>query len=205
MANIQLHRLTSRLLLLGEHCYLDSSDECYFANSYECSCQHGSRSLILSLKQGDPFAIYDAAQQLTSVIPAEWIRTCTFVPMPRSCGTWNALKDICRKLKVSDVRDLLEQKRDTPSSHSGWRPTPRERADLLRVNETQANPHPKTVVVVDDVLTTGSHFRAAKMVLQQRWPQMRVVGLFLTRVCSYRDIIFFRRDVPAVNSPRTDD
>jgi predicted amidophosphoribosyltransferase len=124
--------------------------------------------------------------------------------MPQSSGRWNAIRDISRKLEISDLRDLLEQKCETPSSHCGWRPTPKERAELLRLNEAQANPAPKMIAVIDDVLTTGSHFRAAKMVLRQRWPQMRVVGLFLARVSSHRDMCVFGRAIPEMNPANAD-
>jgi hypoxanthine-guanine phosphoribosyltransferase len=59
---------------------------------------------------------------------------------------------------------------------------PERRAKLLTLNELEADPEPKAVVIVDDVLATGSHFRAAKMVVRQRWPHMRVIGVFLARV-----------------------
>ena len=40
--------------------------------------------------------------------------------------------------------------------------------------------------MVDDVLTTGAHYRAAKKVLRMRWPGLNVLGLFIARVCSRR-------------------
>jgi predicted amidophosphoribosyltransferase len=60
---------------------------------------------------------------------------------------------------------------------------PEERARLMSLNESEVHPEPRGVVVVDDVLATGSHFRASKMILRQRWPAMRVIGVFLARVC----------------------
>ena len=87
------------------------------------------------------------------------------------------------QVPVGDVRDLLVQIRDTPPSHDGWRPTPEQRASLMTLNELVVDPKPTAVVIVDDVLATGSHFRAAKMLVRDRWPNMRVIGLFLARVC----------------------
>jgi hypothetical protein len=34
---------------------------------------------------------------------------------------------------------------------------------------------------LDDVLTTGAHFRAAKRVLHARFPQAQIIGLFVAR------------------------
>jgi hypothetical protein len=181
-----LHKLTSRLLLLGEHCYLDSSDECYFLDLYECHCRCGNKPLIIKLKRRDDYAVADAVEQLASSLPPEWINH-TFVPMPPCYGRLSPVRDIVRRLPVTDVRDLLVQKWGTPSSHDGWRPNPAERSVLMQLDETQANPKPSAMIIVDDVLTTGSHFRAAKSVARRRWPQLRVIGLFLARVCSRRN------------------
>jgi orotate phosphoribosyltransferase len=44
-----------------------------------------------------------------------------------------------------------------------------------------ANPAPEKIVVFDDVLTGGSHFKAMKIVLRQRYPEVDIIGLFLAR------------------------
>ena len=44
-----------------------------------------------------------------------------------------------------------------------------------------APPGPGVVAVVDDLLTTGAHFRAAATVLKAAFPDIDVVGLFLAR------------------------
>ena len=36
-------------------------------------------------------------------------------------------------------------------------------------------------LLVDDVLTTGAHFRACKEVLQNEYPQMIVIGVFWSK------------------------
>jgi predicted amidophosphoribosyltransferase len=40
---------------------------------------------------------------------------------------------------------------------------------------------PSSVAIVDDVLTTGAHFKAMKRILMERFPEARIVGLFLAR------------------------
>lgn len=183
---MKLHKLDWKSLLLGDHSYLDMTDECYFTDEYECHHQRGIKPLILSLKRGHQPVIQDLARQLTSALPHEWARAYTFVPMPPSSGLSSPLKSLVWRLPVGDVRNLLAQGRCTLASHNGWRPTPLQRAQLITLNELQVDPEPRTVVIVDDVLATGSHFRAAKMLVRVRWPRMRVIGLFLARVCSRR-------------------
>ena len=37
------------------------------------------------------------------------------------------------------------------------------------------------MIVVDDVLTAGTHFRAAKSILGARFSDTRIIGLFIAR------------------------
>jgi len=180
---VKLYQLNWRLLLLGEHCYLDTGDECYFTDEYECRHRQGIKPQILSLKRGNMSAITGMAEELALALPPEWAAGYTFVPMPPSSGAASPLRSLIRRLPVRDIRDLLVQVRDTPPSHDGWRPTPEQRVRLMTLNELEVDPEPRALVIVDDVLATGSHFRAAKMLVRQRWPNMRVIGLFLARVC----------------------
>ncbi len=180
---MKLHELSWQMLLLGQHCYLDTTDECYFIDEYDSFNGTGMKPQILSLKRGNESAIVGLTQQLASALPLEWCTNYTFVPMPASSGATSPLRLLLGRLHVEDTRDLLMQIEDTPSSHNGWRPTPQERAKFLRLNELEVDPEPEAVVIVDDVLATGSHFRAAKMILRQRWPHMRVIGVLLARAC----------------------
>ncbi|MCY1246636.1 hypothetical protein D9M72_598890 [compost metagenome] len=52
---------------------------------------------------------------------------------------------------------------------------------LYAINEAIAAPAPTQILVVDDVLTTGSHFVAMKSVLGQRFPNAWIGGLFIAR------------------------
>jgi hypothetical protein len=177
-----LYKLNPSVVLIGEHSYLDTADECYFTGEYYGSEFPGMKPVILSLKRGQKSVILSLARQLAMALPREWVSAYTFVPMPASTKLASPLRSLVARLEVSDTRDLLIQDVDTPASHNGWRPVPSERARLWKLDELEATPEPKTVIVVDDVLATGAHFRAAKMIIRQKWPLMRVIGLFLARV-----------------------
>ena len=191
-----LTRLSSELILLGEHCYLSCADEGYFAYLYESEKLSSVRQFIFSLKRCNEAAIKQAVECLASAIPPEWAENYTFVSMPRSSGAANGLQVALQRVSLSDYRDLLFQINDTPASHLGWRPSPIQRSEFLVVNEVLAHPQPSVIVIVDDVLTTGAHFRAAKIVVRERWPNVSVIGLFLSRVCyNNRRYDFGRREL----------
>ena len=169
---------------MGEHCYLCCADQCYFAGEYRCTREPELRDLVFALKRGQQAAVEHVSQRLTSAIPQGWATKYTFVPMPRASSAINTVKLVLERIGFRDYRDLLHQTGDTPASHNGWRPSPLDRSKILSVNELLSQPRPSTIAVVDDVLTTGAHFRAAKFVLNQRWPEANVIGIFLARVCS---------------------
>jgi hypothetical protein len=53
---------------------------------------------------------------------------------------------------------------------------------LLALDERLASPTPKQIILVDDVLTSGGHYVAARMALEKRFPGVRIFGVFLARV-----------------------
>jgi len=52
---------------------------------------------------------------------------------------------------------------------------------LYQINEPQALPPPTTIGVLDDVLTAGTHFRAMKTKLGERFPDVPITGIFIAR------------------------
>ena len=83
--------------------------------------------------------------------------------------------------KGADVRELLRQAQSYEASHTqvdGQRKKPHE----LEAMYTVEGPPPKgTVILVDDVLTTGAHFVAVRNVMRAAYPDRRVLGMFIAR------------------------
>jgi predicted amidophosphoribosyltransferase len=173
-------------LLRADHCYLDTTDVCYFETIYKTRRNSDTRRKLLKFKRGDPSTILFFARLLARTIPDEWLEQFTFVPMPPSKGLNSPVRSMVGHLPAKDIRDLVLQIRGTPSAHTGWRLSPKQRERILVVDELQANPTPNAVVIVDDIVTTGAHFRAMKRVLQARWPGLHVIGLFLSRTSPRR-------------------
>jgi predicted amidophosphoribosyltransferase len=88
------------------------------------------------------------------------------------------------------VRELVLQQRSTAAAHeSNDRPRPRDLVALYDIDETKADPEPQRFVVFDDLLTTGSHFKAVAQVLGDRFPDKPIIGLFIARRAPGSDIV----------------
>ena len=81
-----------------------------------------------------------------------------------------------------DWREIICQTKSTTSAHNSKnRLTPDELIDLYEIVESRCNPAPKRIVIVDDVLTAGAHFRAAHRILSERFGGIDIVGVFIAR------------------------
>jgi hypothetical protein len=114
----------------------------------------------------------------------------TFIPVPGSKAAGDPDHDE-RMLRVlqralqdwsADIRPMLELTQSTPADH--------ETTDRLSYDELCAisrlnNPSGKTVrpivVVVDDVLNSGKHFKVAQALISTQFPDVEIRGLFLAR------------------------
>jgi predicted amidophosphoribosyltransferase len=136
-------------------------------------------------------AIEIAGRELRATIREEWLRKSTLVPIPPSASRNDPLYDdrmtkviqtMTRCLQV-DVRELIIQRESTTPAHlSGdYRPRVAEILANHEINESLAEPSPNSIGLFDDILTAGSHFRVAKLLLQQRFGDIPVVGIFIAR------------------------
>ena len=74
------------------------------------------------------------------------------------------------------------RRRSVEAAHAGGRRLgPEELVELLEVDEEAVEPRPRRIVVVDDVVTTGAHFVAARRILVGRFEGVGVVGVCLAR------------------------
>ena len=110
----------------------------------------------------------------------------TFVPVPPSKAKDDELYDdrLTRMLNLIklDVREIVLQKHSTDAAHSSEvRPGPDEIQAMYEIAEELARPGPDMIAIVDDVLTTGAHYRAVLSVLSARFPGTKITGLFIAR------------------------
>lgn len=189
-------------LIRLDHWYLDEQDECYFIGEYTAGrgyTHSATNQLILNLKKGvdrrgrpewmyKENAIWQAGTTLRDSLNPTFLQNATFVPVPPSRATSDPLYDdrmvrvLGRLGQNVDVRVLVSQRQSMHEAHfSQNRPGPHELYQNYDVDNALVEPTPIQIAVVDDVLTTGAHFKGMKMTLEDSFPGVPVVGLFLAR------------------------
>lgn len=199
-------------LLLADHSYLDAGDECYFIGEYTARAGYAfspTNDVIQNLKKpmdrrGLPewkykeWAINRTGDMLREAIPQEWLTTATLVPVPPSKAKDDPRYDdrllrVLERLGTGvelDIRELVLQRTSTTAAHeSDDRPRPAELFALYTVDETKVEPEPERLVVFDDMLTTGCHFKAIARVLRDRFPNKPIIGLFIARRAPGSDVV----------------
>jgi predicted amidophosphoribosyltransferase len=190
-------------LMLPDHYYLDEQDECYFAGEYTARkgyAHSATNQLIINFKKSvdkrgtsqweyKDRAILQAAQIFRTAIKAN--SDITFVPIPPSKEKTDPLYDdrmlrllqtICRGWEKIDIRELVIQWQSAEASHTtDCRPSPDDLMMNYIIDEQLVTPPPQTILVIDDVLTTGCHFKAMKQVLLNRFPNTAIIGMFIAR------------------------
>jgi hypothetical protein len=197
-------------LTRGDHAYLGEQDQVYFLREYTSRVGYThseTNRLILNLKKsvetrGTPQwsykekAIDQLGRELRNAINPQFVQTAIWVPVPPSKAMQHPRYDdrmtrvLRRAFPNGDIRELVVQRESAEASHaSESRPSPVEVARRYHVDEACASPTPQTVVIVDDVLTTGCHFVAVRTVLMARFPDATYLGVFLARrVFSHLDV-----------------
>jgi hypothetical protein len=191
-------------LLRPLYAHLSATDQCYFLREYTSGrgfTHSETNRLILNLKKspdrrGRPewrykeHAIQQVAREFRASLNLQRLRAVTFVPMPPSKRQDDPLYDD-RMLRVLqtfdeerqlDIRELLLFSESIAPAHATIaRPTIEDLIANLEIDDALAQPAPTSIALVDDVLTTGAHFVAAKRVLSTRFSGASIRGLFVAR------------------------
>jgi hypothetical protein len=187
-----------------DHFYLTAADDCYFLGEYTArknSAFSATNRLILNFKktmdrQGKPEwpwkerALREAAAAFRTALNSDYLNTATLVPVPPSKAKTDPLYDdrmprMLRAIRPQppvDIRELILQTASSEAAHDqAVRPRPDEIVARYQVDPGLQLPPPQAIAICDDVLTTGAHYRAAHTVLQQAFPGVRIIGLFIAR------------------------
>jgi hypothetical protein len=192
---------------IGEHFSLDADDRCYYIWEYTAGRRYDfspTNQLIINLKikpgaiERTPArgrykeqAIAHAANALRRLIRREFVETrSTFVPIPCSKAQGHADHDdrLPRVLRQAfhewgaDIREMLSLTQSTAADHESTDRLSFE--ELLRITRlSEPNPiAPRPVIIlVDDVLNSGKHFKVAQSLIRSEYPDIEIRGLFLAR------------------------
>lgn len=197
-------------LYRDEYFFLRTDDECYFLREYTAGKGYAggeTNSIVHNikkspLKKGRPEWAHKerelrrVASEFRAALTPAWARRATFVPIPPSRARSDPEYDdrMTQVLRFAgepdgfDVREILKCKMTMPASHrSDRRPKPAEIRSNYEIDEELCVPVPRVIGLVDDVLTAGAHFRAAKDLLVERFPGLPIVGLFYARTIRSTD------------------
>jgi hypothetical protein len=200
-----------RLILASQkHWHLDPGDDCYFFGEYTARQRYDFSEVnqfILNFKKSmdrkcvplewrhKETAIWRASEILAEGLATpnniEALRAATLVPVPPSNLPGDPLYDdrILRMLsglnaRVGglDIRQLVTQRYAYPASHSTEsRATPEQLGANYVIDESLSNPVPRSIWIFDDLLVSGSHYRAMVQTLRLRFTNAAFVGIFLAR------------------------
>ncbi|CTQ26857.1 Uncharacterised protein [Klebsiella pneumoniae] len=199
-------------LTIDQHYHLDASDTCFFFGEYTARKGFGfseTNQLIHNLKKSvekrgsyeyryKGKAINKIAQMLVGITN---LKDLTFVPIPPSkChedplydGRMIEVLESAKRINADiDYRELVRQRESRAASHnSEVRQTPEEIASNYIFERSQAQSLRKMIVIFDDVLTAGSHYKAMKAVIRTHLPESVIVGLFVARTAREAEIDWF--------------
>jgi hypothetical protein len=201
----------NRLLKIDElvrdmHAHLREGDECYYFKEF--TSEQGPKyspgnSFVYNFKKsldkkGQPDWQYKALaiRQLGELYCESFphvlnIEECIIIPIPPSKIKSHPLYDdrLIQTLKIfankfpeADIREILSFRDNLRASHEGPpRPSPDEIFQNLVIDESLCQQKKAKIVLVDDVITAGAHFKACKAKILEYFPDAEVMGIFIAR------------------------
>ena len=190
-----------------DHFFLETGDQCLFFGEYFSGKGFSggpTNQLIHNFKikpsviHANPArrrykeeAIREIAAGLRRAIAPESLAKVTFIPVPPSkipghpdyCDRMIRTLNLAFAGTAADVRPLLIQTNNAIADHeSNERMSMSDLLDMVRVDERQLTQPPRaTIILVDDVLTSGKHFKACKQRVIENLPNWDIFGVFVAR------------------------
>lgn len=192
-----------------DHPFLVETDRCFFFGEYFAHKGYqggGTNQLIFNFKCKPSIAaanhrrgywkdkaVQEIAAGMRRVIGQRNSERLTWVPIPPSKAVGHADYDdrLTRTLALAfhgydvDVRMLLRQSESTKADHeSGDRLSPEALYEVLKVDNAVMSERPfrDGIVLFDDLLTTGKHFKCCERRLRETVPgNVPIIGVFVAR------------------------
>jgi hypothetical protein len=186
------------------HKYIDTTDKCYYLGEYTSGAGYATptNDVVINFKilpselaknpkrtrykQG---AITEVAQALSrSLNNLKSGRIVVPIPTSKCPGhpeyddrLLQALAGASCKPPL-EVRELIKQRQSTHADHeAGGRQDFQDLYENCYIDERLALPAPTAVVLFDDVLTEGKHFKVCQRLIAERFGAIPVAGFFVAR------------------------
>jgi hypothetical protein len=195
----------------ARHHFLEAADRClYFGDFYGGkgwsagytnqlikNYKRAPRQIALSanaqqLQYYKDRALSEVAAALQKVFSEAAVEPRTFIPIPTSKTPGDP--EYCDRLERTlcaafrgynaDIRLLLRQTISTEADHlsGGGRSSYTELLQITEVDPTQLHTSPRAeIVLFDDVLTSGKHFKVAQTRIREVYPEHPILAVFVAR------------------------
>lgn len=184
-----------------DHFYLTEADQCCFFGEYTARAgfSHSTTNQIITNLKKSPLTrgtdqwrhkerdIGRVAQAMKAAFKPAALPNLTFVPIPPSKLPTEPEYDdrilrIARLISPLGTRELIRATVTRAARHSGdARRDPLELLATLQIDESQTAPPPSHIFLIDDVITTGCSFVVCKRMLVERFPGVKITGMFVAR------------------------
>ena len=197
---------SARFRLIGDlerqdHYYLTEADQCLFLGEYTSHVGYAhstTNQIIFNLKKKPSTRhtsqwvhkerdIERVANAMKAAINPAALPDLTFVPIPPSNLPADAEYDdrmlrIARLISPLGTHELIRAIVMRTARHSrDAKRDPQELRATLQIDEAQTTPQPTHIFLIDDVITTGCSFMVCKQMLLERFPGVKVTGMFVAR------------------------
>ncbi|MFO1053911.1 MAG: hypothetical protein U1F36_16970 [Planctomycetota bacterium] len=185
--------------------HLKYGDKCYYAREFtkNSGYQHGATNqLIFNFKKSvdrrgkaewryKERAIAQIIAELSNLINPAFLKTSVVTWIPTSKAPHDPEYDnrlellahgLARNVPGCCAIEIIRQRDSTPAFHSagGYRDPEAIRSQYEFV-AGQLPPLCQTILALDDVITTGAHFRAFSDTLRTKWREHPIFGVFVAR------------------------
>lgn len=139
-------------------------------------------------------AIKKIAKILISLKQWNQLKEFTWIPVPPSIEKSDPMHDdrLIQTLKIVkekgpalDYRELVQIKKSRSPAHQTVDPRPNSEDHYFNfiINESliESPTVPEKTIIYDDVITTGSSYKAMKRALREVYPNSEIIGLFIAR------------------------
>jgi hypothetical protein len=188
--------------LLPSYKYLTPEDECYFFMGYTPVWvgHTAENSIIMNFKKkmdkrgkGEwkwkEREIQSISNLFIQSVPPIISPQSILVPAPPSKMKGDPMYDdrlvqlvrnYCVSHPSTEFREIIGIKKNMTPTHEVEK-SPDELMPLFTVDKSLCAQQKEQIVIVDDVLRHGAHFKAIKNLLQPEFPNSNIIGLFIAR------------------------